>query len=80
MTRTVKTMDCNYIVRGSREPLRKVVIANNETEATTALSKLHGKKGCAFILDFTEHTIKYEMDDNIFLANAKVVEVDGKPV
>ena len=80
MVRTVKTMKCDYITRGDKEVKSKVVIANNEQEATTALSKMHGKKGCAFILGYEEHTVKYEMADEIFLANAKVVEIDGKPV
>lgn len=67
-------------MRGEKERKRAVVIANNEAEATTALSKKHGKKGCAFILDYSEHTIKYEMDDDVFLANATVTEIDGKSV
>ena len=74
MTRTVKTMDCTYVVKGyGRNIYTATVTANNVEEATTKLSKAHGKKGCAVILDYTENKVVYHLDDDVFFSLATVV-------
>ena len=73
----MKIMTCKYFVKGDKELKKADVIANNETEATAKLSAHHGKKGCAFIVDFTEHTATYFMPDEVFFANATCTMRDG---
>lgn len=75
MQRTVKILTCEYIVKGEGKAVNVAeVMANNETEATAILSKRHGKKGCAVILETTARTALYELDDEIFFKYATLVE------
>ena len=77
MTRTVKELNCTYIVKGEKGKVYKAtVVANTEAEATAILSKNHGKKGCAVIIDYTESKKVYYLADSKFFALATVVD-DG---
>lgn len=74
MTRTVKQMECTYIVKGEKGRRHTAtVVANTEAEATAILSKKHGKKGCAVIVDYIENKVTYYLDDTVFFDLAIVV-------
>lgn len=75
MTRTTKILACTYVVKGDAVIHKADVPANTVEEATTILSKYHGKKGCAVILSTITKKATYEMPDEVFFANATLVSI-----
>lgn len=79
MQKTKSILECTYFVKGKGAKLRRaLVIANTEAEANAILSKIHGKKGCASTVEYTEHSGKFEMPDKDFYESATLVEFDGE--
>ena len=77
MIRTVKQAKVTIATRENNTLVEREIIvnANNEKEIKTELNKLFGRgSGTYMICSIVWGEKTYEIDDNVFFANAKIVK------